>query len=126
MTAKKLGIWMDHHHAFLTEFTAAPMQTKLIENEFTEQVRGTSLGKGESHMHAKEQRQYLEYYKKLAEVIKHYEEVILYGPTDAKVELFNTLSHDHVFANIRIEVKQADKMTENQQHAYVLRHFSRH
>ena len=66
-----------------------------------------------------------EYYKKLGEIIKNYEGVILFGPTEAKVELFNTLKADHHFEKINIEVKQADKMTENQQHAFVREHFSK-
>jgi len=51
--------------------------------------------------------------------------VFLFGPTDAKVELFNILEADHRFAKIKIEVKHADKMTENQQHAFVKKFFSK-
>ena len=28
MTATKLGIWMDHDHAYLTEFTTDPLKTQ--------------------------------------------------------------------------------------------------
>ena len=76
-------------------------------------------------MHNKEQYQQSEYYKKLREAIKNYEAVILFGPTDAKVELFTTLKADHHFEKIKIEIKQTDKMTENQQHAFVREYFSR-
>ena len=74
-------------------------------------------------MHNKEQHQQSEYYKNLGDKIINYEEVILFGPTDAKVELFNILKADHRFENIKIVVKPADKMTENQQHAFVRDHF---
>ncbi len=30
MTATKLGVWMDHGHAYLTEFTVPPMKTQVI------------------------------------------------------------------------------------------------
>jgi hypothetical protein len=34
------------------------------------------------------------------------------------------LRADHLFAHIKIEVEQADKMTENQEHAFVKTYFS--
>lgn len=124
--AKSLGIWMDHSSAHLTEFATNPVEIKTIESKFTHQAKESSLGRSENLMHNKEQHQQSEYYKKLGEVIKNYEEVILFGPTDAKVELLNILRADHHFEKIKIETQQADKMTENQQHAFVRAYFSRH
>ena len=124
-TAKNLGIWMDHSSANLMELTIDPIETKTIKSKFTHQAKEQSQSKSENLMHNKEQHQQSEYYKKLGEVIKNYEEVILFGPTDAKVELFNTLKADHHFEKIKIEIKQTDKMTENQQHAFVREYFSR-
>jgi hypothetical protein len=125
-SAKRLGIWMDHSIAHLMEFTTDPIITQTIETKFTHQQREGTLSKGENLMHNKEQHQQHEYYKKLADVIKNYDEVILFGATDAKLELSNILKADHHFDKIKIEVKQADKMTENQEHAFVKEHFSRH
>lgn len=76
-------------------------------------------------MHNKEQHQLADYYKRLGEVIKNYKGVVLFGPTDSKAELFNTLQADRHFEKIKIEVKDAGKMTEAQQHAYVKDHFSK-
>jgi hypothetical protein len=123
--AKNLGIWMDHSSAHLMEFTTDPIETKTIDSKFTHATKEQSIGKSEHLMHNKEQHQQSDYYKKLGETIKNYDEVILFGPTNAKVELFNILRADHLFEKIKIEVKQADKMTENQQHAFVKEHFSR-
>jgi hypothetical protein len=125
-TAKNLGIWMDHSNAHLIEFTTDPMQTKTVASNFTHEEKEQTLGKSEHVMHNKEQHQQSAYYKKLGESIKNYEEVILFGPTDAKLELLNLLRADHRFEKIKIEIKQMDKMTENQQHAFVREHFSRH
>ncbi|MBC8046048.1 MAG: hypothetical protein H7Y00_04585 [Fimbriimonadaceae bacterium] len=123
--AKNLGIWMDHSSAHIMEFTMDPIESKTIESKFTHEVKEHSLGKGENLMHNKEQHQQSEYYKKLGEVIKNYDEVILFGPTSAKAELFNILKEDHLFAKIKIEIKQTDRMTENQQHAFVRDYFSK-
>jgi nitrogenase subunit NifH len=121
---KSLGIWMDHSNANLMEFTAEPIETKIIESKFTHEEKEQSLGKSEHIMHNKEQHQQSDYYKKLGDAIRNYDEVILFGPTNAKTELLNVLRADHRFEKIKIETKQADKMTENQQHAFVREYFS--
>ncbi len=123
-TIKKLGIWMDHSKANLMEFTTDPIQTKTIELKSTHHENEPGFGKNETLKHNKQQHQQSEYYKTLAEIIKEYNEVILFGPTNAKAELLNTLIEDQHFAKIKIEVKQTDKMTENQQHAFVKEHFT--
>ncbi|MGP8215239.1 MAG: hypothetical protein ACLQQ4_06730 [Bacteroidia bacterium] len=121
-----LGIWMDHSNAHLMEFTLDPIETKTIKSEFTHRQKEHSLGKSENLIHNKEQHEQSEYYKKLGEVIKDYEDVVLFGPTEAKVELLNTLRADHHFEKIKIETRQTDKMTENQQYAFVKNYFTQH
>jgi stalled ribosome rescue protein Dom34 len=125
MTIKNLGIWMDHGSAHLMEFTSDPIETKVIASKFTHQEKEHSLGKSEQLMHNKEQHQQAEYYKILGEEIKKYDEVILFGPTNAKSELLNILRADHHFEKIKIWTRQTDKMTENQQHAFVREYFSK-
>ena len=124
-SAKKLGIWMDHSSAHLMEFTNDPIDTKTINSEFTHQVREQTLKKSESLMDHKEQHEEAAYYKKLGEIMQKYYDIILFGPTNAKTELFNILRADHHFETIKIEVMQTDKMTENQQHSFVREYFSK-
>jgi stalled ribosome rescue protein Dom34 len=123
---KRLGIFMDHSTAHLMEFTVDPIETTTIESNFTHNVKEESLEKGEHLMHNKEQHQQAAFYKKLSEEIKHYDNVILFGPTEAKNELFNILKADHHFSKINLSVKNTDKLTENQQHAFVKDYFSLH
>ncbi len=124
--AKRIGIWMDHASAHLIEFTNDQIEPKTIESKFTHDVKENSLhNKGESHMHVKEQQLQASYYKKLSEEIISYQSVLLFGPTNAKVELFNVLNADRRFANIKIDVQQADKMTQNQEQAFVRDYFSK-
>lgn len=124
-TAKYLGIWMDHANAHIMEFSTETIETKTLDSKFTHEAKEHSLERSEHMMHNKEQHQQAEYYKKLGEVIKNYEEVILFGPTSAKVELSNILKADHLFSKIKIEVENTDKMTEHQQHAFVKNHFKK-
>ncbi len=123
---KNLGIWMDHENAHIIECTNEQIELKTIESEFTHDVKVDSLNnKGETQMHNKEQQLQGSYYKKLGEVILNYQGVLLFGPTNAKVELFNVLNADRRFADIKIDVQQADKMTENQQQAFVRDYFAK-
>jgi len=59
-------------------------------------------------------------------VIKEFDDVLLFGPTSAKNELLNLLRQNHLFEKIKIELKPADKMTENQQQAFVREYFISH
>ena len=122
-TSKNLGIWMDHESAHLMEYKSDPIDTKTIDTKFTHAVKEDTLKKSEILMHNKEQHEQSEYYKDLGNIIKNYDDVLLFGPTNAKVELYNLLKSDHHFAKINIEVEHADKMTVNQQHAFVKKHF---
>ncbi len=123
-TAKRLGIWMDHSAGHLIEFNSGVMVTQTISSDFTHHDKEQSLQKNEHQMHHKEQQHQTHFYRSLGDVIKKYDEVILFGPTEAKSELFNMLRKDHHFDKINITVKPADKMSEGQQHAFVRDYFS--
>lgn len=124
MTDKtKIGIWMDHSLANLMDYSVNPMQTKTIECNFTREDKEEALKRSESIMHNKKQNELSEYYKEIAKIIKQYDEVLIFGPTDAKIELYNTIKDDQSYAKIKIAIKPADKMTENQQYAFVKTYF---
>jgi len=122
--AKNLGIWMDHSNANLMELLPGAVELKTISSTFTHDSKEESLSKSENLMHNKEQHQQAGYYKKLADVIRNYDDVLLFGPTDAKLELHNLLKADHLFEKIKIEVRAADKMPEHEQKSFVKDYFS--
>src|ERR1700722_10269193 len=89
--AKSLGIWMDHAHAHLMEFTTDPITTDIVTNPFTHREKAHRLSKGEEGMHEKEQEEQAKYYRKLGAIISNFQDVVLFGPTNAKLELLNIL-----------------------------------
>ena len=97
--------------------------TETINSAFTSQDREATMNRSENVAHNKEQQQQGSYYKRVGEVIKNYEKVVIFGPTDAKSELANILKEDRHFDDIEIEVKPADKMTEHQMGAFVRDYF---
>jgi stalled ribosome rescue protein Dom34 len=124
VTKKNIGIWMDHSNARLIEFTNFSVSTRNIMSKFTTDEKAKSLAKSENLMHNKEQHQQTEYYKRIAETIQNFDDVLLFGPTDAKTELFNLLKKENRYSKINVEVKDTDNMTNNQQHAFVRAHFA--
>ena len=121
---KQLGIWMDHSNAFLMDLTDDTIVEKTVTSEFTPYEKEFSLEKSERMMHNKEQHDEASYYKKIGDVIKNYHKIILFGPTDAKLELLNLIRTDRQFVNLMIEARTSDKMTPPQMHEYVREYFN--
>jgi hypothetical protein len=119
---KKLGIWMDHSNAYLMEL-ANDIVVQRVVSELTNNDTEFNFYKGEKLVHKKEQHLQISYYKKIGEIIKKYQEVVLFGPTDAKNELLNLIKTDHLFEDIKIEIKNSDKMTEDQMKTFVRDYF---
>lgn len=116
---KRLGIWMDHSIANLIELSKNKVETITLESipAFPEQVQ--NLRMDESLMNNKEQDHRLAFYKRISSVIIDYSEVLLFGPTNAKSELFNALKNDRQFEKIKISIQPTDNMTDNQKKAFV-------
>ena len=125
-TEKRMGVYMDHAQANLVEYINGTNESKLIESKFTHEQREHGLGKSEKLMHNQEDHGHSEYYKAITEAIRHYDEVLLFGPTEAKAELHNKLNADHHFARIKVVVKPSDKLSETQIHTFVREYFAHH
>ena len=124
-TTKQLGIWMDHSVAHLMELSSGLMMTITIDSKPELNLNEADLYyKDDSQRLNKEQRKLLAFFNKLREVIIDYDKVILFGPTDAKTELFNFLKEDHHFEKIKIEMQTTDKMTDNQMQAFTKEYFT--
>jgi len=121
---KKIGICMDHSIANIIEFTPDRIEKQVIASKFTHEEKLDTIGRSEHVMHNKEQHQQAEFYKKLADIILKYNDVLLFGQTEAKTELYNTIKDNHLFEKINIKIKYTDKQTENQQNAFVRDYFS--
>ena len=120
---KRLGIWMDHSNAHLMEFITSNGKGQIGNETKEHQDKVVSLGRSEYQTHHKEKGHQEAYYQKLGETIKNYDEVLLFGPSDAKEELANRLGQNHIYQHVKITTQQADKMTEPQQQAFVRNFF---
>ena len=123
MTAKNLGIWMDHSTANLIDLNTE-INNSTINSDFTFDTKEGTLSRSEHIMHNKENQMHEAYYKKIADEIVKYDNVLLFGPTNAKLELNNYLSKDLHFKDIKINIEAADKLSDNEKTAFVKAHFS--
>lgn len=111
---------MDHSQAHLMEYKSES------ENEVTILSKPSHHPHSEMGMQHQQQQHQLAFFKKLAESIKSFDELLLFGPTEAKTELFHALRKNHHFDHVKIEVRNSDKLTEPQQFAFVKKFFSTH
>lgn len=123
-TQKNLGIWMDHATANLIDLDSQK-QNHIITSEFTSDIKEEVLQKSEHAMHNKEEQMNESFYKEISDKMSKYNHVLLFGPTNAKTELHNFLKKNLHFNDIKIDVIPADKMTDNQQVAFVKDHFQK-
>jgi len=123
-TTKKLGIWMDHTTAHVMELKNNSIISNTIDS-LSEKDEKQTFGEDETLEQNTEQAQLADYFIRLSDVIKGYSEVIIFGPTNAKTELYNFLKKDRHFNNIKIDIETTDNLTENQMHAFVKEHFEK-
>jgi hypothetical protein len=119
-----LGIWMDHSAANLIDINSKNECQSIVSN-FNSETKEEALNTSESLMHNKRQQMHEAYYKEVADEILKYNHVLLFGPTNAKVELHNYLKKDLHFKKIKIDIEPTDKMTDNKKNAFVKNHFEK-
>ena len=75
----------------------------------------------------KEQHTQKAYFKRMFLPVLHFDEVLLFGPTNAKIALLHFLRQDRKFENINFELLPTEKLTEQQQqqqqHDFVWEYF---
>lgn len=131
---KRIGVWLDHTKAHFIDISKGPATIETAFSEEESQIRnegehgdGTRVGKyrssnNEYGKHDRQEDIMKRYYQMLADRLKHYDDIYLFGPTPAKDELYNHLKQDKHFSDKNIRAEQADQLTENQMVARV-KHF---
>lgn len=118
----KLGIWMDYANAILIDLDKNEI-TQTIVSDFDFDTQTEALQRSKNIMHNKERQMNESYYKEIGMEILKYDHVLLFGPTNARLELNNYLKDDSKFKEIQFDVQSADKMTDNEKVAFVRDHF---
>ncbi|HRH66701.1 MAG TPA: hypothetical protein PLU53_10430 [Bacteroidia bacterium] len=133
---KKIGLWLDHSKAHFVDVSkeSATVETTYSDKETQIRIHGEGadgirLGNNRStnneyHTHTREQEITREYYKTLSARLRNYDEILLFGSSGAKDELYNILKADQHFSGKTIKTEAADQLTENQMIARVKSYFN--
>lgn len=124
--AKQLGIYIDDTGPQVVEYRPGIIR-KVALPPFPagSNKSGETFKRTESYMYDIEREQQTNYMQQLKSVISHCDNLLLFGPTNLKVELFNLLRTDNCFAKTIINVRQTSRLTESLQQDFVMDHFER-
>jgi hypothetical protein len=120
---KKLGIYIDQSSANLIELTVDILEKKHVQNKPEHSNEEIAQEADENHIEFKESYLQNYYFKKLSECMLYYNEVLLFGKSNAITKLFDMISYDNRFYKIKIALKQTDEMNRNQQNDFVSDYF---
>ncbi len=101
-TEKKTGVWMDHSTAFIIKFTDSDQLPQIITSGFDIQLKRRMPSQSEKSRLSLLHRKKRTYHKSIAAALIESDEVFLFGPTDAKRELFKMLRNEENFDAITI------------------------
>ena len=113
---------MDHSSATLMEISMGKVLSKSLHSDV---IKKEEIDNEDTHeIQGREEKQLkLAYFKSISDIVRNYEEVILFGPTDAKNELLNKMKEMYRFDEININIQTTDKMTAAQKESFVLNYF---
>ncbi|MDN3677812.1 hypothetical protein QWY90_10875 [Flavobacterium paronense] len=117
-TSNPIGIFMDYSIAHIMELSEIPNEIQTIESKFASKLI-EEKNKGEKHLCKLAKECNAKYFKKIGETILLYSTVLLFGPTDAKADLYNMLSEDPRFFRIKAYLKETGIMTLNQRNKFM-------
>ena len=121
---KNVAVWLDHSKAQLIDNQTNEVSTT-IHLKFDFDKKEEALRRSENIMHNKEQQAQATFYKQIAALIIDFDNILLFGPTEAKLELQNFLKKDKHFAHKQIVVHSSDQMTLPEKFAFVKSYFKK-
>ena len=122
-TNKQLGIYIDYSNAYLMELINKMIVSRNIEFELKKNSGGNNDNNQGTIESIEEHQLQSAYFLDMCDIIKNYNQVVLFGPTDIKNELFKLLEFDHNFDSIKIQNVNTGKMNEDEMHDFVKEYY---
>lgn len=120
---KKVGVWLDHASASVMEYGTDNHKVTTVASDLQGLDNQSGLQHSEDVLHNRENQHLNAYYQDLIAVLKDYDEILLFGPTNAKTELLNLIREEHKYDHLKIATKPADRMTQPEEQAFVVNFF---
>lgn len=121
-TKRKLGIWMNRSIAHLMEISHEPFEVTTIESDL--EILEDKVAMKKVLPPSKVKQLQLKYYNNIRKSIQDFYYVVIFGPTDAKRELFDLLAEDENLTKVKVEIKETDEMNAREKHEFVQKYFS--
>ena len=121
----KVGIWIDHKKAVVVSASADGVTTKTLESEVEAHPRyaGQQDGGGEKKYEERHSQDLDRYYDEITRQLTDADELLIFGPGEAKVELKERLRRSKTHSERTIAIETTDKLTDPQIVAKVKEHF---
>jgi hypothetical protein len=128
------GLWIDHREAVIVLLSDKGQETKRIKSHVEKQLRRSGRSPSNASFEAQmvpaddsRQREYTgnlaDYYDEVISCLRPAEEILLFGPGEAKGELKKRIKGNKL--DLRVQsIETTDKMTERQISQKVLKHYS--
>ncbi len=121
----KVGIWIDHKRAVIVSASGGGVTTKTLESEVGSHPRysGQQDGGGEKKYEERHGQHLDQYYDEVISQLTEPDELLIFGPGEAKLELKQRLSRSKAHSERTVDIETTDKLTDPQIVAKVKEHF---
>ena len=121
----KVGIWIDHKKAVIVSASADGVTTKTLESDVEAHPRyaGQQDGGGEKKYEERHSQDLDRYYDEVIRQLTDADELLIFGPGEAKLELKERLRRSKTHSERTIAIETTDKLTDPQIVAKVKEHF---
>jgi hypothetical protein len=121
----KVGIWVDHKKAVIVSASADGVTTKTLESDVEPHPRyaGQQDGGGEKKYEERHTQHLDRYYDEIVRQLTDADEVLIFGPGEAKLELKERLLRSKAHSERTVDIDTTDKLTDPQIVAKVKEHF---
>jgi hypothetical protein len=132
---RNVGIWMDHQKAFVVTIAGDESEVERIDSQAESHFHLSGGARSRSpygpqdvaseHKYEERRRHHLQsYYQNIVKLCTGANELLIFGPGEAKTELLKEIGRSKELAQRVVAVETADKMTQAQTVAMVRKRFA--
>ncbi|WP_333809246.1 hypothetical protein [Flavobacterium sp.] len=114
--SKKVAVYVDYSLANIIEYIHTASMLKTIESGSMSDEMRKKIQRGETYKLSIKQH---EYYKELKNCLLHYECILLFGPTNAKIQFSNILKKNNKDLINKVILKNSEELSHDEQLEFV-------
>jgi stalled ribosome rescue protein Dom34 len=120
---KQLAVFMDDANALFMELYNHMIVSRNIVFKSKENEEYIQYNYSMPLFGSDKDHRQLAYYNEISSIIRNYQQVVLFGPTETKNEVYEHLKADKHFDKIKIDIVYTKEMTDFQIHEFVLDYY---